>query len=562
MNIAMLLVYVAGAFVFLKLINYGLLVKALLGLRFKDGGCRLCQDDEMPGYVRELLHYNARELENRGFVYSHSQLCDMPIVSEYSKRWNVVYFEPNRRCYACLSVAQTPDRNAVIKVEFSSHFADGKLLLTVNGLAHEMLGSIPNTIVIDPYAVDIENQLKAHLTQLEKLGLDRNLVELGQEGYVHSENKTAKDHIDKLYADGLLTRTKDGYGQIKFFAALRQAFKCMRGLSRLKELNRKRKMLPITNAAHSIEIPLEVETEAFLRTQAILAPKKIGYSGKILVFIVSMVICGSFFGIAFRFEIVPILLMTLLLHELGHAAGMRLFKYQDVQIMFLPFGAITTGLNKKVGILAKVIVLLLGPAPGIVLGTVAMYFYHVTGQAILKEAGLFLLVLNYLNLLPIIPLDGGRVFELTLFARLTFLKSAFMVLSTLVLLVAGMGTGDWILGVFGGLLGFGIPHTIRRNRAMAKLRKRIKEDGIRLDDESLVPAIFSVLRDKPFAGLAWAQRYQLAKSLRDDATTELPTGGMITVSLLMYLLAWLLPVIVLVFVFLGTIVVSIFGIRH
>src|SRR5258705_4783155 len=64
-----------------------------------------------------------------------------------------------------------------------------------------------------------------------------------------------------------------------------------------------------------------------------------------------------------------LLIGVLLFHELGHYAGMRLFKYQDVRMFFIPlFGAAVAGRSRSVHGYKEAIVLLLGPLPGIILG--------------------------------------------------------------------------------------------------------------------------------------------------------------------------------------------------
>ena len=61
-----------------------------------------------------------------------------------------------------------------------------------------------------------------------------------------------------------------------------------------------------------------------------------------------------------------ILIPVLLLHELGHFAGMRLFGYRNVQMFFVPFlGAAVSGRKHAAPVWQQVVVLLLGPLPGL-----------------------------------------------------------------------------------------------------------------------------------------------------------------------------------------------------
>src|SRR5262249_26862794 len=70
-----------------------------------------------------------------------------------------------------------------------------------------------------------------------------------------------------------------------------------------------------------------------------------------------------------------ILIGVLLFHEAGHFLGMRTFGYRDVRMFFIPgFGAAVAGKKEGVPAWQEAIVLLLGPLPGLVLGS-ALYLW-------------------------------------------------------------------------------------------------------------------------------------------------------------------------------------------
>jgi membrane-associated protease RseP (regulator of RpoE activity) len=54
-----------------------------------------------------------------------------------------------------------------------------------------------------------------------------------------------------------------------------------------------------------------------------------------------------------------------------------------------------------------------------------MAFSIATKSTLLAELGLMLLAINGFNLLPMVPLDGGRPFQLLLFSRHRYLELAF-----------------------------------------------------------------------------------------------------------------------------------------
>ena len=110
---------------------------------------------------------------------------------------------------------------------------------------------------------------------------------------------------------------------------------------------------------------------------------------------------------------------VVLVHELGHWAAMRAFGWQHVQLVLLPLlGGVATGFEQQASARQRVWVTLAGPLPGIVMAFAALYGfrdqlvggYLSTGDfdwpLVLISVALFL---NYLNLLPFPPLDGGQL---------------------------------------------------------------------------------------------------------------------------------------------------------
>jgi len=148
---------------------------------------------------------------------------------------------------------------------------------------------------------------------------------------------------------------------------------------------------------------------------------------------------------------------VLLFHEAGHLLGMKLFGFSDLRMFFLPFvGAAASGRKPAASAVEQGIVSLLGPLPGIVLALVLAFFadkgrFPDQPLPALAQVVLMLVLLNAFNLLPILPLDGGRLFQALLFAR----TPALDVLSRM-LAIAGLAwlafRGYTVLGVVAALM--------------------------------------------------------------------------------------------------------------
>lgn len=174
---------------------------------------------------------------------------------------------------------------------------------------------------------------------------------------------------------------------------------------------------------------------------------------------------------------------VLFLHELGHAVAMRLFGYRDVRILFIPFfGAVATGFNRSVPVWQRTVVLLAGPVPGLLLGLALQRTGAVSGDSLMSPLVTMLIGINAFNLLPVEPLDGGRLVGLLVFGRMPRLRAVVgsIVGAAFVLLIELPPLAK------GGLLGVLIAaHFIRWRAAkvVVNLRKRdnVNWNGIPAD---------------------------------------------------------------------------------
>lgn len=101
--------------------------------------------------------------------------------------------------------------------------------------------------------------------------------------------------------------------------------------------------------------------------------------------------------------------IIIFIHEIGHILGAVIYKWKIEKIVILPFGGITIFnelLNRR--IFEELIIVILGPLFQIV-------FTYIININIKLNNNLFLYYSNIIlifNLLPIIPLDGSKLFNL------------------------------------------------------------------------------------------------------------------------------------------------------
>lgn len=130
------------------------------------------------------------------------------------------------------------------------------------------------------------------------------------------------------------------------------------------------------------------------------------------------------------------ILVVILIHEFGHLLAMKAFKYSNVKIFILPLiGALTSGKKQNVSQLQLSIIILAGPLPGIIIACALYYLNNSMNDETVKMLANSFLFLNLFNLLPIFPLDGGRLLETLFFKQNHIIRLVFGIISIMVLTV-------------------------------------------------------------------------------------------------------------------------------
>ena len=162
------------------------------------------------------------------------------------------------------------------------------------------------------------------------------------------------------------------------------------------------------------------------------------------------------------------LVCTIFLHEAGHFAAMYLLGYSQMSMFFIPFvaGAVM-GQKADETVSDRLIMLLCGPAPGLLLGCLIYWLQAWQPMAALRSVAIWLVAINLLNLLPVWPLDGGRICWI-LFARSSVLAqtllSACSFVGAIFLMFSPQG-GVTFLAVTGFLLIWWLPGRYRQASA-------------------------------------------------------------------------------------------------
>jgi Zn-dependent protease len=148
------------------------------------------------------------------------------------------------------------------------------------------------------------------------------------------------------------------------------------------------------------------------------------------------------------------------LHEAGHWLPMRLFRYRGAAPVFIPFTGATERARKlHAPAWQQLVVLLGGPLPGLIAGLATLgygYFAPDTPLWLIDAAGMAV-ALNALHLLPVLPMDGGKIIDLLVFRDLPLLRPFFTVTASLSAFAAALVLKSRVLryiamAMFGGVI--------------------------------------------------------------------------------------------------------------
>ena len=141
---------------------------------------------------------------------------------------------------------------------------------------------------------------------------------------------------------------------------------------------------------------------------------------------------------------------SVLLHELGHAlvARKRGVHVSGIELSF--FGGAAKMENLPRSATDEIAIAAAGPAVSLVLGGAGLGLAALTGMPVFALLGWVNLVIAAFNLIPALPMDGGRILRAALSYRMSHLRATEIAVTvarvaTVSFVVAGLAYGIWTL---------------------------------------------------------------------------------------------------------------------
>jgi Zn-dependent protease len=143
---------------------------------------------------------------------------------------------------------------------------------------------------------------------------------------------------------------------------------------------------------------------AKLKTLLLLLPKL-----KLFTTAGTMLVSVAAYSFVFGWPFAAGFVVLLLIHEMGHVIALRREGVRASAPMFIPFlGAVISARSLGESALAEARVGLAGPILGSLGSAACIVIWQLTGSDIWRVLAFTGLFLNLFNLLPVVPLDGGR----------------------------------------------------------------------------------------------------------------------------------------------------------
>ena len=174
---------------------------------------------------------------------------------------------------------------------------------------------------------------------------------------------------------------------------------------------------------------------------------------------------------------VIVLTGVVVFHELGHFLAMKIYKYRELGMFFIPLlGAYVSGKKQEVSQKQSSIILLAGPVPGIFLGIILHFLSIHFELDFLNTVAWILIYLNVLNLLPVYPLDGGQLLHRLFLDDYNILGKIFVILSVVLMSWVAISSGYLFLLLFPFMMISKMIGDVQHER----IEKKIEAEGIDL----------------------------------------------------------------------------------
>ena len=503
----------------------GAVINQLMGIRIQRPHLVIKEKSDLPEYLNDVFKRGINLLESLGFEYHHCQYTLDIVCHQRDDKWSLVFFNKETNVYAEISPASSFLDLPGYEIDFWSISSDGTALITMNGRGHTILCGITNAEIHDPMAITLAEVYQSHLDERGDVFGKKPLVSLTSDNYIKVQQKLFDGYFLNLMNERAVESTGSNEFRLTFAKSRRLLPQVLRGQKRLRKLLHDKLVSQdtqndkldleeqaITTGDH---FSVEAEVQSYLRMRSVQERTPGGITARLVLLFLVLSLTYFAFDLTFTVYSIVILICVFGLHELGHIASMALFGYRNYQILFLPIFVDTTRAEKQSpAIWKQVVVYLMGPIPGIVAGVILLGLSQEYGISWFYEAAIVLLVVNYLNLLPVPPLDGGHLIRFTVMERFPSGKLILVGMGGLAFAAGGWYLAEPVFWVIAIILFGSLPWSALEAGVLSELFQPTSEFE-NLDRKQRLACLFETFRQPKFAKLQYLQKFNLIKGLSD-----------------------------------------------
>ncbi|MGO4683351.1 site-2 protease family protein [Hyphomicrobium sp. 2TAF46] len=434
------------------------------------------------------------ELRNLGFEPVSTDRVEAGPIS-YDE---ILFQHSDGYAYAYLAFLVSPITGFTTR--FISFRSDGKTLLTVNYAPMYLLGVLPEIESVDALAPSLAEHWNAHKARLT----NASVVQIDVTEADRKIKARSADDLSQLIKSGALVNGRDGV----FHPTLRSAIRIVwrQWTTQTKRKAPYRSAL-LTGPNQSILFARAYEELAVANERR---PPRPNVTAAVLI--ITLAVSVALWGSALSWNYAVLLALVLFVHEAGHAVAMKAFGYRDISMFFIPlFGAAVTGTAKEMPAWKQAVVILAGPLPGLLAGFGFLIYrgFHPFDTETLNMSSIaFVAVLiNLANLLPLTPLDGGRLLEISVFNRWPRARLVFSVLSVAAFSSLAIYLRDPIVVSAAAFFAY----TLRSQWHLTELQRAWKEE---LSTREQLIRLSEIARNR-FGARTFARQYGLIKGVFD-----------------------------------------------
>jgi len=499
---------------------------------------------DLPECYKPFFKSAAKPLLEKGYkLVAITKQQPVETVAEVYQ-YSILLYNQSLNSFCWLYSSITPLESYPVGIRFQKYFKNGDILSTDNehvpfrffDSQHLHISSVSGNAVDTIWTSHIDNfeHYKRQHPDVEELLVSPRLV-------LERHKEIWDTDFENASEQGVVRGTKDGY-----FLGFKLAFQLSKYYQKRNTVVSKDNSLRNSSPdADEDQFSKIVPSELVLAPQVDMAKAALmcldQKSARPFVswftFAISGVLFGVFFGLWLGWSVVPIIVGVLLFHELGHYFAMRLCSYRNTSIFFVPgLGAAAKGDAGSASFWQRLMVFYAGPLPGLVLA-VGMFWAIPQLDGFIYSVVLTLLILNWFNLLPFMPLDGGQVLHLCLQEKS---QVVFAWVSAAGLLVLAWLLSEPILWVVGG---FSLLTAFNRS-SLLQLRMNIKDlcrTSTNRDD--FIRGALRLMQAPAYRNMDFSQRVLLVKEFLEDFEMPPIKGYERAVGFITYPVIFLFPVV-------------------